>query len=269
MATVRCLAHTFENIQAVVFDKDGTLANVEAYLIRLGEVRSHLTAAQIPTSQPQQNALQSSFLSTFGLKDGAIDPAGLLAVGSRDENAVAIAAHVAATGIGWIAALALVDTAFQQADTILSPKVTQTPLLSGALQLLQQLEQASVQSAIISADTHDEVTRFVQHYQLTEIRWYRGASTDSLPKTHPNALRSACEAINVRPDQTLVIGDSAADWVLAHQGGASFLAVTGGWKQPLHISASNSDFDSCSSTEAHPNLAIASTSSLRQVECFS
>ncbi len=264
MATVRCSAHTFENIQAVIFDKDGTLADVETYLIRLGEVRSQLTTVQVSNSQAQQNALQSNFLAAFGLKNGAIDPAGLLAVGSRYENEVALAAYLAATGMGWIAALSLVQTAFQQADTILSPKVTQTPLLAGALQLLQQLEQTGVLVAILSSDTHHEVTAFVQHYQLTEIRWYRGASADSLPKTHPDALKSACEAIKVRLDQTLVIGDSAADLALAHQGSAGFLGMTGGWKQPLHISAPDSGFN----TEAHSDLAIASTSSLTQVECF-
>ncbi len=264
MATVRCSAHTFENIQAVIFDKDGTLADVETYLIRLAEVRSQLTAVQVPRSQAQQNALQSNFLAAFGLKNGTLDPAGLLAVGSRYENEVALAAYLAAIGIGWIAALALVQTAFHQADTILSPKVTQTPLLAGALPLLQQLEQAGIIVAILSADTHPEVTAFIQHYQLTEICWYRGASAGSLPKTHPNALKSACEAINVRPDQTLVIGDSAADLALAHQGSAGFLGVTGGWKQLLHISAPKKGFN----TEAQPDLAIASTSSLTQVECF-
>ncbi|PZO52677.1 MAG: HAD family hydrolase [Phormidesmis priestleyi] len=275
MATVRCPAHTFENIQAVIFDKDGTLANVEAYLIRLGEVRSQLTALQIPAPQAQQDALQSSFLTAFGLKNGAIAPAGLLAVGSRHENEIALAAYIAATGIGWIAALALVQTAFQQADKVLSPKVTQTPLLPGVLSLLQQLEQAGVQSVILSADTHHEVAAFVQHYQLTEISWYRGASANSLPKTHPDALKSACEALNVRPDQTLVIGDSAADLALAHQGSARFLGMTGGWKQPPHISAPANTLDGApnsasdtSAISAHSDLAVASTSSLRQVECF-
>ena len=224
MATICCSGHTFEHIQAVLFDKDGTLANVESYLIALGQLRSQLIEAELPGLRP-------TLLSAFGLKGSAIDPAGLLAVGSRYENEIAAAACIAATGQGWIAAIAIAQKAFQQAASSLAPKVTQTPLLPGALSLLKQLKGAKVKLGIVSSDTHTEVAAFVEHYQLTEVGWYCGAAPDVLPKTHPDFLQVACEAMGVSPAATLVIGDSAADLALARQGSAGFLGMTGGWQQ--------------------------------------
>lgn len=230
MATIRCQHQTFENIRAVLFDKDGTLADVETYLKRLGEMRSHLTAVQVP-------GIQSALLSAFGLQRGQIDAAGLMAVGSRDQNEVAAAAYVAATGIGWVAALNIVTQAFEQAESALPLKVTQTPLLPGVAPFLQQLKSADIALGIVSSDTHLEVAAFVEYYGLTEISWCCGVSASTLPKTHPGFLQVACEALTVPAASILVIGDSAADEALAQQGAAGFIGVMGGWQRSPRFSA--------------------------------
>ncbi|MGL4621023.1 MAG: HAD family hydrolase, partial [Chroococcidiopsis sp.] len=42
MVTIQCKDKRFSNIQAIVFDKDGTLENSEEYLRNLGQKRSRL-----------------------------------------------------------------------------------------------------------------------------------------------------------------------------------------------------------------------------------
>ncbi|MGB7250654.1 MAG: HAD family hydrolase [Phormidesmis sp.] len=244
MATICCRGHIFENIQAVLFDKDGTLADVEAYLIALGRSRAQMIAERV-------RDLPDGLLLAFGQQGNAIAPDGLMAVGSRDETKVAAAAYVAATGIGWIAALNVVESAFQQAKGQLPLKVSQTPPLKGTSELLTQLEQAGVKLAIVSSDTHQEVAAFITHYQLTEISWYCGAQALTLPKTDPNFLTFACEAMAISPAETLVIGDSAADFALARRGAAGFIAMTGGWQRSPVIEG-----------------AATTAQSLRQVEVF-
>jgi phosphoglycolate phosphatase len=211
----------------VLFDKDGTLANVESYLLRLGEARSHFIEAQVP-------GVKTALLNAFGIREGVIDPTGLIAVGSRYEDEIAAAAYVAATGRGWIEAIATVRTAFDQAAASLSPKVNQTPPLEGATQLLAQLKAAGIKLGIVSSDSHSAVADFVQHYQMSEISWYCGAAPTTLPKTHPDFLKFACEAMAVPSSATLVIGDSAADRLLASQA-AGFIGMTGGWQHSPQI----------------------------------
>lgn len=242
MATIRCQHQTFENIQAVLFDKDGTLADVETYLKRLGEMRSHLITIQVP-------GIQDALLAAFGLQDGQIDATGLLAVGSRDQNEVAAAAYVAATGIGWVAALNIVTQAFAQAEFALPLKVTQTPPLPDVVPLLQQLKSADTVLGIVSSDTHREVAAFVEYYALTEIGWYCGNSSSTIPKTHPDFLQLACEALAVPAASILVVGDSAADETLAQQGAAGFIGVTGGWQRSPRFSADAVSVETLSQVE--------------------
>ncbi len=170
-------------------------------------------------------------LSAFGLKGNAIDPAGLLAVGSRYENEIAAAACIAATGQGWIAAIAIAQKAFRQAEVSLSPKVDSNPFVAGRFVAAQTAEGSQSQIRHCFFGHPPEVAAFVEQYQLREISWYCGAAPACLPKTHPDLLQIACEAMAVDPAATLVIGDSAADLALARQGAAGFLGMTGGWQQ--------------------------------------
>ena len=95
MVTIKCRGITFSNIEAVIFDKDGTLEDSEAFLRLLGIKRARLADAQIPgVGEPLQMA--------FGIEGGSIDPTGLLAVGSRRENEIVAAGYIAeAAGDGW------------------------------------------------------------------------------------------------------------------------------------------------------------------------
>jgi phosphoglycolate phosphatase len=225
--------YRLDGIRAVLFDKDGTLADVETYLRALAIARSRCVASQVP-------GLEKPLCAAFGLslQTGELDPAGLMAVGSRQDNCIAAAAYVAATGVGWIAALELVEQAFQQAQATLPPKVGQTPPLEGAIALLHRLAAQGIKTAIVSADTQAEVTAFIEHYELPHIAWHCGTAPGRLPKTHPDFLRFACDAISgtgiitaLTPAEIVVIGDSAADWRLAQQGAAGFVGMTGGWRQ--------------------------------------
>lgn len=228
MATILCRCplreHRFEKIKAVLFDKDGTLANVEAYLVALGEARTAQIEALVP-------GVQADVLAAFGQRDGRIHPAGMMAVGSRAENEIAAAAYVARKGIGWVAALELVREAFDRGAESLPVKVEQTSLLPGAIALLQRLKANDVAVGIVSSDTHAEVAAFIAHYGLA-VDWFCGEGGAALSKPQAGFLEFACGEIGVMPKNVLVIGDSASDIALSNQGAAGFVGMVGGWRTP-------------------------------------
>jgi len=263
MAKIKCEGQFFESIQAVLFDKDGTLAQVEDYLMWVGELRWRCLCEAEPRLEFADGA---AFLrDAFGCDDEGLEPAGLLAVGSRRENEVVAAAGLAALGWGWIAAMRLAAIAFTKAEKQLAPKVEKTPPLEGGIDLIDKLKQATVKVGIVSADLHSEVGAFVGFYKLTQVDWLCGARADShkeknrqyLPKTHPDFLQFACDQIAVAPENTLVIGDSASDLLVASRGAAGFVAMTGGWRNPVEVDA-----------EIGRGVAIAQVSHLSQVEVF-
>ncbi|MEL6472257.1 MAG: HAD family hydrolase [Cyanobacteria bacterium J06623_4] len=236
MATLCCGPHRFESIQAVLFDKDGTLARVETYLAAVGMARWQLLYDKESALAGGTGSHRGApLLSAFGLCNGKVDPAGLLAVGSRQENEVAAAAYLAAAGWDWMVALGTAKAAFDEAARVYQPKAAKTPMVEGVRSLLARLSGVGVDVGIVSADLHAEVTAFIEYNGLAEISWCCGASASTLPKTHPDFLQFACDAMGVEPSETLVVGDSAADWQLAQCGAAGFLGMTGGWSSVPEI----------------------------------
>ncbi|NJN87770.1 MAG: HAD family hydrolase [Leptolyngbyaceae cyanobacterium SL_7_1] len=229
MAIVTCNAIHFQAVQAVLFDKDGTLANSEGFLRNLGQRRSRLIDAQIP-------GVGEPLLMAFGVEGDRIDPTGLLAVGTRYENEIAAAAYIAETGRSWMESLGIARNAFIEADRVTPRKADETPLMEGAIELLQTLLTAKVRVGILSSDSTSNVEDFVQRYELTPyIHLCMGV--DRAPaKPDPALFNQACEAMGVLPNQTLMVGDSTADILMAQAAGAiGCVGITGGWMQTIQL----------------------------------
>ncbi|TAG63253.1 MAG: HAD family hydrolase [Oscillatoriales cyanobacterium] len=214
MVTIKCRGISFSNIQAVIFDKDGTLEDSQEFLRHLGMKRSRLVDAQIPgVGEPLQMA--------FGIEVGKIDPTGLLAVGSRRENEIVAAGYIAETGRGWIESLTIAQRAFDEADQMLKSSPP-SPLFVGSLEVLKSLSEAGLKLGILSAATTKAVEKLVKAHQLSEyIQLEMGVDSVHLNKPDPKLFLLACERLGVDPAETLMVGDSAGDIQMGKDAGAA------------------------------------------------
>ena len=213
MVDIRCREVTFTGIQGIIFDKDGTLENSEEFLRSLAQKRSRLVDAQIP-------GVGEPLLMAFGVNGNKIDPAGLMAVGSRRENEIAAAAYIAETGRGWMESLAIARRAFTEADRHFQ-NATPSPLFVGSFEVLQLLSQANLKLGILSADTTAKVQAFVQRYQLTNYIQLAMGVDGSPSKPDPILFWQACEKLGIEPNATLMVGDATTDIEMARQAGAA------------------------------------------------
>jgi phosphoglycolate phosphatase len=233
MATIRCGQKVFENIQAVLFDKDGTLANSGLFLQHLGRQRAAYIETEVPGITPQ-------LLQAFGISEDSINPAGLIAVGSRREDEIVAAGYIVATGHPWITSLKLAHAAFEAADLALQPKAKQTLLFPGARELLQTLAVASLKLGVVSSDTPENVAEFVEYYDLAPHVQLQMGERPGLTKPNPKIIELACAQLGVEPANTLMVGDSAADMVMGQAAGvAGCIGVTWGWPTPMVIEATD------------------------------
>lgn len=213
MATIQCKNLTFTNIEAIIFDKDGTLEDSAAYLRSLGQKRSRIIDAQIPgTGEP--------LLMAFGINGNTLDPTGMLAVASRWESEIAAAAYIAETGRGWLESLDIARRAFTEADDFMG--TAPSALFVGSLDVLIGLSQAGLKLGILSAASTQRVRDFVQTHRLSDyIQLQMGTTQGGISKPNPALFIQACQALGVEPINTLMVGDSVGDIKMAREAGAA------------------------------------------------
>lgn len=248
--TIQCQTVQFQHIQAIVLDKDGTLANAQEFLRNLGHKRARLIDAQIP-------GVQEPLLMAFGLEGQQLNPAGLLAVGTRQENEIAAAAYVAETGRDWLASLSLVRSAFEEADHVFSRKADHTPLFEEARHLLQTLAAGGhLKLGILSSDSTANVRDFVQKYQLQPyVQVQVGTEAGQVAKPNPEVLHQVCQQLGVAPAATLVIGDTDMDIAMAQAAqAAGCIGVTWGGTSLRQLERANATIARADQLQVLPEI---------------
>jgi phosphoglycolate phosphatase len=227
---LRCGDRRFSNIRAIVFDKDGTLGQSEAFLLKLVDQRLACLAEQFGAID------RAPLRRSWGLTPfGGLSPLGLMAVGSRRDNEIATAAFLAGER-PWMATLEQVSAAFQAASDAFPERGPLTPLQVGIRSLLEVLQAKGIKLAILSADRTENVIEFAQWHRIDQhFDLMLGAQPD-LPKPDGRLLALVCSNLGVLPGHTLVIGDSSADINLAHNGGAAgAIGVTWCWPEAYEL----------------------------------
>ena len=214
MVNIRCGTVQFNNIEAIIFDKDGTLEDSNNFLRELSIRRARLLDAQIP-------GIGEPLLMAFGLQNNQLDATGLMAVGSRQENLIAAAAYIAETGRSWFEALEMAENAFQEVDKYLKKDRTTSPLFAGSLDVLKTLSETGLKLGILSAAPTQDVKQFVQEHNLSDYLQLMMGGDQGLTKPDPQLFIKACQTLITSPDKTLMVGDSQGDILMAKQAGVA------------------------------------------------
>ncbi|MEY3222737.1 MAG: hypothetical protein RLZZ203_1593 [Cyanobacteriota bacterium] len=218
LATIKCKNLTFSHIEAVLFDKNGTLEDSESYLRILGQKSARIIDSQIP-------GIGEPLLMAFGIDGNHLDPAGLMSVASRQETEVAAAAYIAETGRGWFECLKIARQALEEAEQYV--KKTPSPLFVGSLEILKSLSTAGLKLGILSAATTEDVKNFVTTHQLRDYLQLEMGVDAGPSKPDPALFLAACQALGVAPSATLMVGDSVGDIQMArHAKAAGCIGIT-------------------------------------------
>jgi phosphoglycolate phosphatase len=229
LVTIGCGDIQFSNIQAIFFDKDGTLEDSQTVLRKLGIKCARLIDAQIP-------GIGEPLLMAFGIQGHHLDPTGLMAVGSRRENEIAAAAYIAETGRSWFEALKIARHAFTEADRYLKDSAATSPLFAGSLEVLASLSNAGLKIGILSADSTVGIQNFVDRHQLSHYIQLILGTDQGISKPDPALFIQACQTLAIEPHATLMVGDSQGDIEMARSAGAGgVIGICWGNPQAAHL----------------------------------
>jgi phosphoglycolate phosphatase len=206
LVTIQCGKVKFSNIEAILFDKNGTLEDSETLLRNLAQKAARIIDAKIP-------GIGEPLLMAFGVNGDTLDAAGLMATASRRETEVAAAAYIAETGKGWFESLEISRKSLDEAEKYVG--LAASPLFPGCLELLKNLSQAGIKLGILSAASTEEVKNFVATHNLGDYFQVEMGVDDGPNKPDPALFIQTCQKLGVKPGATLMVGDSVGDMKMA------------------------------------------------------
>jgi len=227
MVQVGCGQRWIADVEAIVFDKDGTLADSHRLLHHTAVARAEACAAAVGAG----DTLVRTLLACFGVTASGIDPDGLMAAGTREANKQGAVAVLVQAGQPPEKATELVAECFAAVNAKRNGKAAQTPPFAGTAAMLKRLHQSPVKIGVLSSDSPAYVEEFLSYYDLmTWVHEWQGTGPEDPPKPDPTLLRGLCDRLQVSVAHTLIVGDSWADFALAEQAGAAgFISVSEPW----------------------------------------
>ncbi len=211
MPKIKCGDVVFSNIEAVIFDKNGTLEDSETQLINRAKVSANYLNQKFP-------GIEQSLLKVFGVNGNSLDVAGLMAVASRYETEIATASHIIQNGYSWFESLQIAREALDTAETVVG---IPAPMFAGCREILEKLAANDYKLGILSAATTHEVQIFVQEHELGEYIQLAMGVDGGISKPNPQLFIDACQKLGVEVHQTLMVGDSIGDMQMAKNAGAA------------------------------------------------
>jgi phosphoglycolate phosphatase len=228
------------DVDAVLFDKDGTLSVSEPELLTLAQARVFLCLERLePALRP---AFEPLLRRAYGLRpDAAICPAGITAVASRDHNLIATATALVQVGLGWPEALTLSEEVFAEADAADARRASAgtargTSRTTEGLHLwLEQLHAAGVCCAVISNDDVAGIEHFLASHGLAGYFAAIWSAEHRPRKPDPAAVHGLCAELGVPSGRCALIGDANSDLRMAVAAGIPHqraLGFTAAWRVP-------------------------------------
>ncbi|MGG6310013.1 HAD family hydrolase [Paenibacillus macerans] len=213
------------DVQAILFDKDGTLLDFIHTWGTWGELLLARFSSELKRRGMKE--LPSRLLNEWGIgydEDGEIagyDRNSPLSMGTVDDLLTLLALEGYKSGLSWAEARVLAAECRQEADEALERSRT-ARLLPDVLPFLEQCKLAGIRLGIV---TSDETESAEKHLGWLGIRSFFsvciGADRVSRGKPFPDMVELACRRIDVEMSRTAVIGDTNGDMLMARSAGTA------------------------------------------------
>lgn len=200
---------SFESIEHIVFDKDGTITDVHTYWSRFIKTRAELIVEFYSLDYLQIEHL----CSCMGLNcsSNRLKPSGPIAIRSREF----VISHVT----NYLHSLGVESTTpellriFENASSTLRPfyKDLVQPIFP-AVELIDKLKSMPIKLSLVTSDTQDNAHAAMTVLGLeSHFTTIIGGDSGFGEKKFGRPALEACHITNTTPENTIVIGDSHMD----------------------------------------------------------
>nr|YP_002049267.1 hypothetical protein PCC_0632 [Paulinella chromatophora]ACB43057.1 hypothetical protein PCC_0632 [Paulinella chromatophora] len=233
-------------IDAVLFDKDGTLSYSQPNLEILAQARI-FHSQQLIHPKEREN-LRNLLETSYGLNKGILNPGGAIAVASRQNNLISTATAFCQTGLIWPNALKYSSVVFHISDNYFKSTnevIDKTTEL--LLPFIESLNDYKVICGVISNDSEVGIWQFLRHHKLRHLVKMIWSASDRPSKPNPQTIYHFCEVARINPAHCLLISDADTDLYMGEKAHVSLsLGYTKGWKSKTSLFFGNYSIDNWS-----------------------
>ena len=200
-------------LQLIIFDKDGVILDLQATWLPVAQAVAAHTVTLIPTIDAAMSKITTSdLLHAIGVDDlcGHIDPKGIFATGSFAQMRTK-----------WQAMLPpqMIDLEHDQAyrdavQAIVNEQTRQTTKAKGdVVTPLNALCKEGYQLALVTNDSESSARQSLYDLGIANLfTAIVGADSGFGSKPDPDGLLHCCDVAGVRPDASIMVGDTIADY---------------------------------------------------------
>lgn len=196
--------------ELVIFDKNGTLVDLDPLLLELGRARRD----NVWKFSGKRVAKLWERIVGVDLKHRKIDHGGPLATAPRKDEVQIAATAFYLGGYSWNEARQLAKKAYDEADASMQPPYGSV-LFEGVERTLRQLKEHGLRLAIASNDTRSrtvESFKALGIYSLFDVI----VGSDDVLSDKPSAemITKILGETGCRSDEAVMVGDSASDMLM-------------------------------------------------------
>ena len=203
------------DIDCILFDKDGTIMDFTLW-VRWAEKFINLIGE---TNISYDKSLLAHALG-FSYDQQTWDPEGPLAIGSLQDLLTILALGLYQQKVPWNQAYQVVHDAYQDLEDTFVIEDHVKPV-NGLIAFLEQAKAHNIKMGVVTSDNYNKA---IEHLEALGIKHYFstiiGHDLVQHGKPYPEMVYQACKELNVKPEKTLVIGDSNGDMILGKKSGA-------------------------------------------------
>lgn len=198
----------------ILFDKDGTLMDLMSMWGVWAEIVLRGMEDQLQLIGAGLGGISPKLLGTRHDASGAVtgyDPNGPLPMATVEETHGILAWQLYAAGMPWNEAVARVMHLGKEAMNEVRRRREARPI-AGLLPFLDRCRDAGLKLAVVTSDIAETTAEHLEWLGITD-RFHAVVTRDMVTKGKPapEMAETACRLLGLRPEETVVIGDSNGD----------------------------------------------------------
>lgn len=211
---------------AIIFDKDGTLLDFDAYWVTVSEkalskLLSELGRTDIPLEE---------LLAALGVRDGVTDFDSVLCKGTYEEMGGVV--HEVLVRHGCTLPRAETDRMVLEYYSAFKEAGVFRPTCEGLKEALVALKARGIRLAVVTTDTVEVARYCLERLELLEFfDAVYGDDGKTPTKPDPYAAEALCADFGVKKERVVMVGDTMTDVRFARNAGILAVSVA---KEPRH-----------------------------------